>query len=148
VHLVGHSGGAALIVLALERLPPEHKVTCAILLQSAIFPGHDLAAALERTERGIWNVRSVLDVFFLGIGTLVAGTLDGRHCAAAGMVGFRQPAGLPATAQKRYATRLHDVPFQPGMMADFNFGGHLSATSRPFIAKTISPLLLQQPRAA
>jgi pimeloyl-ACP methyl ester carboxylesterase len=141
VHLVGHSGGAAMIILALERLPLEHKVTCAVLLQSAISPDRDLTTALERTERGIWNFRSALDVFFLGIGTLFAGTLDGRHRTAAGMVGFRQQAGLPPRAQELYATRLHEMPYQPAMIADFHFGGHLTVGSRPFIAKAVAPLL-------
>ncbi len=87
VHLVGHSGGAAMIVLTLERLPLEYNVSCAVLLQSALSPDHDLTTALERTERGIWNVRSVLDVFFLGVGTWITGTP--RRTAppsAAGMV--------------------------------------------------------------
>jgi pimeloyl-ACP methyl ester carboxylesterase len=142
VHLVGHSGGGAMIVLALERLPPENNVTCVILLQSALSPDHDLTTALERTERGIWNVRSALDVFFLGVGTWITGTLDGRHHAAAGMVGFRQPAGLTPTAQELYAKKLHDLAFRPAMIADFHVGGHLSVTSRPFLAKHVAPLLI------
>jgi pimeloyl-ACP methyl ester carboxylesterase len=138
VHLVGHSGGAAMVVLALERLPPEHKVASAILLQSAMSPDHDLTTALDRTECGIWNFRSPWDAFFLGAGTWVAGTLDGPHQKAAGMVGFRTPLGLHDV----YAARLHDVAFRPGMVADFNFGGHLSVTSRPFIANHVAPILL------
>lgn len=143
VHLVGHSGGAAMIVLTLEQLPPEHQVTCAILLHSAMSPDHDLTTALERAERGIWNFRSVLDVFFLGIGTSVAGTLHGPHGAAAGMVGFRQPAGLGPRSEELYVTRLHEVAYQPAMIADFHSGGHLSVTSRPFIANAVAPLLIE-----
>lgn len=143
VDLVGHSGGAAMVVLALEQLPPEHSVRCALLLQSAMSPDYDLTAALERTERGIWNFRSVFDMLFLGAGTWLAGTLDGRHHAAAGMVGFRQPATLGAAGKQLYATKLHDVAFHPAMIADFHVGGHLSVTSRPFVARTVAPLLLE-----
>ena len=113
VHLVGHSGGGAMAVLAIERLPANVTVTSAVLLQAAISPRYDLSAALARTELGIWNFRSVLDVFFTGIGTSVAGTMDGRHTPAAGMIGFRPPSGLSAADEELYATRLHEVPFRP-----------------------------------
>ncbi|MBI3864486.1 MAG: hypothetical protein HY290_21600 [Planctomycetia bacterium] len=141
VYLVGHSGGAAMIALALERLPADRKIACAILLQAALSPDHDLSTALEHTEVGIWNFRSPLDVFFLGVGTWVAGTLDGPHQAAAGMVGFRLPPGLNSAAHKRYETQLHEVPFHKGMCADFHFGGHLTVTSRPFVANCVAPII-------
>ena len=73
VYLVGHSGGAAMAVLALERLPADTAVTGAVLLQAAISPRYDLSPPWPATERGIWNFRSILDVFFCGIGTIVAG---------------------------------------------------------------------------
>jgi pimeloyl-ACP methyl ester carboxylesterase len=141
IHLVGHSGGGAMIVLALERLPVEHQVTSAILLQSALSPDHDLTMALSRTERGLWSFSSRLDMFFLGIGTLACGTLDGKHRAASGMVGYREPAGLPPDGRELYRTRLHQVAYQPSMAVDFHFGGHLCVASRPFIAHAVAPLL-------
>ncbi len=141
VHLVGHSGGGALCVLALERLPADASVTSAVLLQPAISPGYDLSAALAKTECGIWNFSSLLDVFFDGIGTIVAGTMDGRHTPAAGMIGFRPPAGLDAAGRELYRARLHAVPFRPSMCAAFHFGGHMDVTNRVFVAERIAPLL-------
>ena len=80
-------------------------------------------------------------MFFDGIGTIVAGTMDGRHTPAAGMIGFRPPAGLGAAGRELYATRLHEVAFRPEMCAAFHFGGHMGATNRVFVAERIAPLL-------
>ncbi len=141
VHVVGHSGGGAMAVLILERLPVNAVVTSAVLLQPAISPGYDLSTALARTERGIWNFRSVIDVFFEGLATSIGGTTDGRHSPAAGMIGFRPPANLTGPGKELYATRLVDVPFRPAMIADFHFGGHFGPTNRVFVAEQIAPLL-------
>ncbi len=141
VHLVGHSGGGALSVLTLERLPAGTTVTSTVLLQAAISPTHDLSVALAKTERGIWNFSSYLDGFFCGLFTILGGTVDGRHTPAAGMIGFCPPDGLDAAAKELYATQLHEVPFRPEMCAAFHFGGHMGATNRVFVAERIAPLL-------
>ena len=57
------------------------------------------------------------------------------------MIGFRPPVGLSAAGEELYATRLHEVPFRPGMCADFNFGGHMGCTNRVYVAERIAPLL-------
>jgi hypothetical protein len=44
-------------------------------------------------------------------------------------------------AQEHYARRLHDMPYQTAMAADFHIGGHLTVTSRPFIARSVAPLV-------
>jgi hypothetical protein len=137
VYLIGHSGGGAMSVLGLERLPAGATVTGVVLLEAAISPGHDLSVALAKTERGIWNVRSMLDAFFCGLFTIIGGTVDGRHTLAAGMIGFRRPAVLDAAGNELYATRLHDVPFRAEMCSAFHFGGHMGPTNRVFVAERI-----------
>ena len=141
VHLIGHSGGGALSVLTLERLPPETSVTGAVLLNAALSPHYDLSAALAHADHGIWNFRSIFDVFFVGIGTVVAGTVDGRHTLSAGMVGFRVPAGLDDARRELYEKRLRDVPFRAAMVADFHFGGHMGPSNRVFVARHVAPLV-------
>jgi pimeloyl-ACP methyl ester carboxylesterase len=141
VFVVGHSGGGAMTVVTLERLPPETVVTGAVLLEPSISPGYDLSTALVRSERGIWNFHSLLDVFFEGIATSVGGTTDGRYGPAAGMIGFRMPARPSDAGQRLYQAQLHEVPFQPAMIADFHFGGHFGPTNRVFVAERIAPLL-------
>jgi hypothetical protein len=116
-------------------------VTGAILLQPAISPGYDLSTALAHSERGIWNFRSILDVILDGIGTSLAGTSDGRHFPAAGMLGFRPPRDLGPAGKELYDTRLFEVSFHPAMILDFHFGGHFGPTNRVFVAERIAPLL-------
>ncbi len=132
-------------VLTLERLPADVPVTAAILLEPSISPGYELSTALTRTEQGIWCFHSLLDFLFEGIATCIGGTTDGRYGPAAGMIGFRFPAGLSDADRKLYETRLHDVPFRPGMVADFHFGGHFGPTNRVFVAERIAPLLKGPP---
>jgi pimeloyl-ACP methyl ester carboxylesterase len=141
VILVGHSGGAAMAVLTLERLPAGANVASAILLQSAISPRYDLSRALARTPRGIWSFRSILDFLFLGAATSIGGTADGRHGPAGGMIGFRPPRDLSDAGKSLYETRLHEISFRPAMIADFHFGGHIGPTNRIFVAERIAPLL-------
>ena len=143
VHLLGHSAGAAVATLALERLPRGMTVTSAIFLHGAISRGYDLSQALLHAERGIWNFHSPLDVFFVGMGTCLAGTLDGRHAPSAGMLGFNPPADLPAAGRDLYEQKLHDVRFGWSMIAAFNLGGHFGPVNRVFVAEHVAPLLME-----
>jgi pimeloyl-ACP methyl ester carboxylesterase len=139
VHLVGHSGGAAMVVLALERLPAGAFVTSTVLLHVAISPGYDLSHALEHVEKRVWNFRSILDLLFLGIGTCVSGTVDGYHTMAAGVLRFRRPT---EAQRSLYDEKLQDVPFTPSMVAAFNLGGHFGPVNRVFVAEHVAPLLI------
>jgi pimeloyl-ACP methyl ester carboxylesterase len=140
VHLVGHSGGGAMAVFVLERLPEQVKITSAILLLAGISPAYNLARALAHVEHGIFNFHSRFDVFFLGAGTIVAGTIDGVHTVSAGNVGFRHPANLDENGIALYERRLHQLPFRAAMIADFNFGGHMGVTNRVFVSRQVAPL--------
>ena len=141
VHLVGHSGGGALAILALEALPADRQVTSAILLAPAIAPGYPLTIALQRTERGIWNFWSPLDVIFLGAGTLLLGTIDGRLRPSSGMIGFREPAGLSEADRQLYRQKLHQRAYASRMARTFNFGGHFGCVNRVFVESWIAPLV-------
>jgi pimeloyl-ACP methyl ester carboxylesterase len=141
IYLIGHSGGGALSVLTLERLPPGATITGAVLLNAALSPRYDLTAALPHVETMIWNFRSIFDLFFVGIGTVLAGTVDGRHTCCAGMIGFRVPADLDGGRRELYAQRVRDVPFRAAMMADFHFGGHMGPSNRVFVARNLAPLI-------
>jgi len=140
VHLVGHSGGGAMCILALEQLPPGVKIASAILLLAGISPSYNLSTALTHVEQGIFNFHSRFDVVFLGLATLIAGTIDGPHSVSAGMVGFRAPGDLDAGQRELYDRQLHQIPYRFGMMADFHFGGHMCVANRVFVARHVAPL--------
>jgi pimeloyl-ACP methyl ester carboxylesterase len=141
VHLVGHSGGGALAVLALSALPGTQRIRSALLLAPAISHRFNLTAALRRTEWGIWNFSTPFDPLYLRAATCVMGTLDRRFGVAAGACGFGWPADLSPAERRLYQARLHERPYHLRMAASFNLGGHFGCTNRVFAAEWLAPLL-------
>jgi pimeloyl-ACP methyl ester carboxylesterase len=141
VHLIGHSGGGALAVWAIESLPEGRTVSTALLLAPALAPSYQLGTALRKTDRGIWHFWSPFDCLFLAAGTLCFGTLDGRHCPAAGWCGFRSPKGIGPDQAYLYQTKLHPRRYTLGFAGQFHLGGHFGWTNRVFVSETVAPLL-------
>jgi pimeloyl-ACP methyl ester carboxylesterase len=139
VFLVGKSGGTGLIVRTLELLP-EGAVEAAVLMAPAISPRYDLRRALSAVRRELVVFWSPLDVFILGVGTALFGTIDRVRGVSAGMVGFRVPSGLDEEGKRLYA-RLRQVRWSPGMLRTFNFGGHVGPDNPAFLRKYVVPLL-------
>lgn len=140
VYIVGHSGGAAMIPLTLEKLPADRSITSAALLVPALSPSYPMETAVARTEHGLWNVTSRWDLWFLGLGTLIAGTVDGRHCISAGNVGFSPEV---MTRSHLYGQKqIHRLPYDFSMLRTGHWGGHLSVTSPQFIAEYVTPRLM------
>lgn len=134
VRLIGHSGGAAMSVFALEVLADDAPpLDATILLAAAISPDYDLSRALRGTRRLI-SYYSPLDFLYLGAGTLLLGTVDRRHSIAAGARGFTTPAGADAAL---YGERLLQRRFRARMLRSGNLGGHLGWTNRLFAADTL-----------
>lgn len=141
VNLVGHSGGGAMSLLTLEELPADHKVNCVVLLAAAISPDYDLRPVLPKTDQGVWNYHSLGDGFYLVAGTTAAGTVDGKHMPSAGALGFKLPENLTDSERALFASKLHQVPYQPEMLLSGNYSGHLGPTMPNFVATHIAPLL-------
>ncbi len=139
VHLVGHSGGGAMIAYTLEALEPGRKITGGIMLVPALSPSYSLKVAVSRTERGIWNFCSHGDFLFLGVATLLCGTTDGRHCVAAGNLGFSSQTVSEAACSETAVVR--NIGYQWGMFKTGHWGGHLSISSSRFIARDVAPLI-------
>ncbi|MGL4549690.1 MAG: serine aminopeptidase domain-containing protein [Gemmataceae bacterium] len=131
VHVLGHSGGGAIAVWAVEALPPGRNVAGAVLLGPALSPGYPLGPALSRVEGAVWNFWSPLDLLFLAAGTLLFGTADGPHAVSAGWGGF---AG-------EYGGRLRQRCYRPAWAGRFHAGGHFGWANRVFVAETLAPLL-------
>ncbi|MCK6457855.1 MAG: alpha/beta hydrolase [Phycisphaerae bacterium] len=143
VHLIGHSGGGGLAVLALESMPRNRQVTAALLLAASISPNYDLRPALRRTKYGIFNYHSSADISFLTVGTTLFGNIDRGYGPAAGAVGFKRPKNLDAEGEALYA-RLHDIRWTRQMAHYGNPGSHIGWTSSPFVRKYLAPLIVEQ----
>lgn len=144
VHIIGHSGGGGVAVLAVEALPPGRQITSALLLAPAISPTYDLRRALRHTEYGIWNFYSRHDVGFLKAGTTVLGTIDGQHTSAAGAVGFQMPWGLDEEDRRLYAAKLRQQAYSRKMADSGHTGGHVGWANRRFVAEWLCPIMCSQ----
>ena len=139
--VVGHSGGGAMTVLALELLPPGVQIQQAILLAPYMAPNHELTAALEHTIYGIDVFTSPFDLVVLGAATMVVGTLDRVHMPAAGLTGFYAPRTVDAAGQTVYSEKLHQHGYEMGMLRTGHYGGHFSCTLPEFVNRYVSPVL-------
>lgn len=147
VHLIGHSGGGGLAVLALEALPPGRQIDMAILLAPALSPAHNLATALRRTRLGLINLYSHRDVTLLKVGTSLFGPIDRDYGAAAGAVGFETPENLSEADRELYAKRLRQTPWGPGLKKFGADGSHLGWASRRFAREYLAPLIAENEAA-
>jgi pimeloyl-ACP methyl ester carboxylesterase len=143
VHFIGHSGGAAVAVLALEALPPGRQIDMAILLATALSPEYDLSIALRRTRHGIQNYYSANDIGFLMLGTTVFGTADRSHGISAGAVGFRLPPDLSSASRDLYREKLRQVEWDPRLKRVGASGSHMGWASETFARDYLAPLIVR-----
>ena len=132
INLVGHSGGAAIIAMAVSQLPAEYRVNKVVLLSPAISPQFHIQDSLARCD-ALWCFYSPYD-FQLTVGTSIFGTVDRNFLFAAGAVGFDKD--LPDD-------NLFQIPFRLDMIRDGNPGGHLGTTTYHFVSKQVAPILLR-----
>ena len=140
VHVIGHSGGGGIAVMAAEKLPDDVRLSSVILLAAALSPDYDLRSALRHTQNGIFNYYSAYDRFFLDAGTRVAGTIDRSHTSAAGSVGFRRPAKTEGGDRILY-DNLHQIAWDSKMGWYGNLGDHFGWTSPRFVRRYLAPLI-------
>jgi hypothetical protein len=139
VFMVAKSAGSAVVVQALEQLPPN-SVDLAVLLAPAFSSTYDLSAALRAVKGEIVVFWSPFDVFMLGLGTLLFGTVDRVCCRGAGLVGFRLPPAASADTREAYR-RLRQVPWRLPMAITGYCGGHFGTNLPTFLARYVLPLL-------
>ena len=139
-----HSGGAGIIVWALEQLPDDAKIDTLVLLAPALSPRYDLTKALRHVRGHVYAFYSPYDIAVLGIGTSMLGTIDGVKTDAAGKVGFAKPT----SADDRQYAKLVQIPYDAAWVRLGNIGDHIGALTRPFGKAVLAPLLLtgQLPR--
>jgi hypothetical protein len=139
VFLIGKSGGTGVVVKALEHLPAG-AVDGAVLIAPAISPRYDLTRALRAVRGEMVVFWSPLDVFVLGAGTRIFGTIDRLKVVSAGLVGFRAPEAMPDQQRAQYA-KLRQVRWRPTMASTGYLGGHVGPDSPAFLRKYVVPLL-------
>jgi len=139
VVILGQSGGSAIAAWAAEAMPRGHILDGVVMLAPSLSPRYMLDFALENTERGIISLYSERDWVLLGLGTTIAGTMDGAHTSSAGRTGFEMPVagGRPEIYQK-----LYQVSWQPKMRQTGNVGMHLTSGARAFVSMYVAPYVL------
>jgi hypothetical protein len=141
VFLVAKSGGSGVVVKALELLDQD-TVERVILLAPALSPKYDLSRALRAVRHEMIVFWSPLDVFILGLGTLVFGTTDRVRTAGAGLVGFAAPAESDCPGARSCAfTKVRQIRWRPAMITTGYLGGHFGPDSPLFLKKYVLPLL-------
>ncbi|MHC4981611.1 MAG: alpha/beta fold hydrolase [Planctomycetota bacterium] len=139
VVLVGQSGGSAIGVWAAEQMPQGDKIDGLIMLAPALSPRYVLDEALSNCDRGIVSVHSHRDWLFLGLLTVVYGTMDGEHDFSAGMVGFEVP---DSKARNSLYQKFHDVGWTSEMAWKGHGGMHLTSGAANFVASYVAPFVL------
>ena len=139
VTLIGHSGGAAVVVWALEAMPEGCPVERVILLAPALGPDYDLSPALKRVAKRLYVMYSPADVGLMAAGTTVFGTMDGEHSVSAGLTGFDLP---DACADRKQYLKVRQVRWTLDLMRSGHLGGHMGWTTTQFARDFLAPILL------
>jgi hypothetical protein len=138
VCLLSHSAGVAVVLAAVECLPPG-AVDRVIVLGPGISPWYDLRPALARVREGIDVFYSSQDVLLAALVPL-AGTTDGLPGPAAGEVGFAQHISCAEDAG--LYCKLHQHAYSPAYFWTGNDGGHCGWLRPCFVRAYLVPMLL------
>ncbi len=80
------------------------------------------------------------DLFYMGLGTCLFGTVDRRWGPAAALLGFRSPEGLSEADRAAYA-KVRQVRWRPGMVRDGHFGDHMGWSTVRFARRFLAPIV-------
>jgi pimeloyl-ACP methyl ester carboxylesterase len=137
VYLLGHSAGSAVVLAAGEALPADH-VKRIVLLAPSVSTDYDIRPALRSASDGVDVFFSQRDVFYLGFGVAVVGTVDRWFSPAAGRTGFRPT--LQSNDDIVLYQRLHQHPWHPSVEWTGNYGGHYDAYQPAYLRSYVLPL--------
>jgi pimeloyl-ACP methyl ester carboxylesterase len=133
IFLVGHSGGAHVVLRAAEMLP-EKSIDRIIVVAPAVSCTYDLTRALKTSRGGIDNFYSEDDSLLDHMAESV-GTADGMKCRPAGVTGFRLASSDRNDCEAYRNIRQHrwTIDYSGG-------GGHYTWTRYHNVKKTIMPM--------
>jgi pimeloyl-ACP methyl ester carboxylesterase len=138
VTVSAHSGGTAVAVWALEKLPKDVQIDRLVLMASALSPEYDLTPALRHVRGRALSFYSPHDHLVLGTGTRVFGTMDREYTDAAGYVGFN----VPPKADPRQYAKFEQFDYDPAWQRLGNFGDHIGVMMPDFAERILAPLLM------
>lgn len=142
--LIGKSGGCGVVVRALELIPPA-RVERVALLAPALSSHYDLTPALAAVRTTIDVYWSPLDIFLLGVGTTLLGTIDRVHGRSAGLTGFRTPGLNRSQRQTCHTGKVRQYRWTIQMAPTGYLGGHIGTDSPWFLRSFVLPRLLSKP---
>ncbi|MBN2211711.1 MAG: alpha/beta hydrolase [Sedimentisphaerales bacterium] len=139
IDLIGYSGGGGIVLLVAETLPEDVHLHNVILVHPAVSPDYDLTPALRRLDGQMIHYYSDWDIFILGLGTSVFGTIDRKFTASAGQKGFdlEQAVSDPALRGK-----LLQCKWTPEQIASGHFGEHFGIGFYGWNKDYVAPHLL------
>ena len=137
LHLMGLSAGSAVIVFALENLPPDVKVDNVVFFAPSISAEHDLSTAMERVRGCLYATSSPQDGILAGLRV----NADGQPGPPAGLHGLRVPSRV-----RRYDlyARVVNLSWRPAYDHLGWNGSHTGATGRQFVQEVIAPRILSR----
>lgn len=136
VSFLAHSAGSAVVLAALEELPPG-SVDHVALLTPSVSVEYDLRCALRAVRCKMDVYYSERDWVVLGLATGVVGTADRRWTGAAGRYGF-QPTVSNADDASLFA-KLRQHPWDESMCWTGNHGGHFDPHVPEFLRYYVLP---------
>lgn len=139
IYIVAKSGGTAVALAALAKLPAD-SVERVVLLSSAVSPDYDLMPALRAVRTEVVSFWSPKDKFILGLGTSIFGTADGVMSESAGLIGFRIPERTCAADLAVYR-KLRQIEWDESMRKTYNYGTHIGTSMPLFVRHYVAPLV-------
>jgi pimeloyl-ACP methyl ester carboxylesterase len=143
IDLVGYSGGGGLAVLVAEALPDGVHINNLVLVQAAISPTYNLAAALNHVDGKLVNLHCGNDWAILGLGTQTFGTIDRSYGPSAGKDGFVLHSAIP---DKQLRRKVVQIPWTTDMFwKSGHLGGHAGLLGYAWNRDYVAPWLLPDP---
>lgn len=141
VHLIGLSAGSAIVVHALEELPPHYKVDTVILLGSSLSADYDLRRALRRVRGEVFVFTSSRDRV-LQVLMPLTGTADRQYVGsrAVGRYGFQMPEDADDELEALYS-KVVSIEWDDERQSHGDPGTHTGATNARFVQAFIAPLI-------
>lgn len=136
IYLMGHSAGAAVVLAAVEELPPC-LVEGVVLLSPSTSKLYDLRPALARLAGTIDVFYSRNDWIYSGLAILLSGTSDRTRRATAGRVGFR--AIIKSAEDELLYSNLRQHHWRPLDRALGHDGGHYGCYQPDFLRARVLP---------